>query len=110
MLASCEQNNRSNVMKAYDNGALFTVSYNQNDCTEFSRLWPCSTVKGRGAFVFNKSNGDLCDAEGTALKGNGSDWLAFSHDCQKYGEVRLSGATPNKAMQAVWGLRQNKQA
>ncbi len=75
-------------MKAYDNGCFFTVSYTPRDCEDFSRMWPCSTVKGRGAFVFTK-DGDLCDVEGSALKGDGSDWLAFSHDCQTYGMQRV---------------------
>jgi hypothetical protein len=96
-------------MKAYDNGSLFTVSYNRSDCDEFSKTWPCSTVKGRGAFVFTK-DGDLCDAEGSALKGDGSDWLAFSEDCKIYGQVRLTGATPNKAQTAVWEHRHGQTA
>jgi hypothetical protein len=96
-------------MKAYDNGCFFTVTYSSSDCEEFSRCWTCSTVHGRGSFQFKKDNGDLVGATGSASKNDGSDWLAFSHDCQKYGEVRLSGETPNKAMQAVWELRHGKE-
>lgn len=92
-------------MKAIDNGSLFTVTYNRQDCADFSRSWPCSTVKGRGAFVFDKRNGDLCDAEGSALKGDGSDWQAFSEDCRTYGENRLSGKTPFAAMAEVYTRR-----
>ena len=91
-------------MKAYDNGCFFTVSYTPSDCAEFSRSWPCSTVRGRGAFVF-QANGDICDAEGTAAKNDGTDWLAFSEDCRVYGQTRLAGATPNKAMEAVYQRR-----
>lgn len=78
-------------MKAYDNGAFFTVTFNQSDCDDFSRTWPCSSVRGRGSFQFHKS-GDLVDATGAAARGeNGSDWLAFSEDCQIYGQHRLAG-------------------
>lgn len=76
-------------MRCYDNGDLFTVTYNANDCQKFNSQWPCSTVKGKGSFQFDKRNGDLVDATGTALTGDGSEWLAFSQDCQAYGMKKL---------------------
>lgn len=76
-------------MKLYNNGSFFTVSFNEDDAREFSYSWPCSTVRGKGSFQFQKSNGDLVDASGSALKGDGSDWLAFSHDCQEWGNREL---------------------
>jgi hypothetical protein len=98
-------------MKANDNGSFFTVSYSKTDCDDFSRTWPCSTVRGRGAFVFDKRNGDLVDVEGSALKGDGPDWLAFSHDCQVYGQARLiPGSTINDAMKAVYASRHGQEA
>lgn len=76
-------------MKLYNNGSLFTVSFNEDDTREFSYSWPCSTVRGKGSFQFEKRNGDLVDASGSALKGDGPDWLAFSHDCQEWGNREL---------------------
>lgn len=78
-------------MRVYDNGSYFTVQYSRQDCENFNRMWPCSTVRGSGSFQFEKDNGDLVDATGTAAKyGDDSSWLAFSQDCQKYGESKLS--------------------
>jgi hypothetical protein len=82
-------------MRVFDNGSMFTVSYSPSDCEAFAHgragTWPCSTVKGRGSFTFDKSNGDLVDASGSATRGDGLDWLAFSRDCQDYGTMRLEG-------------------
>ena len=72
-------------VKYHDNGAGFTVSYTSADAEKFSSTWPCSTVQGRGFFGFGK-NGDLIDAGGTALRGDGLDWLAFADDCKDFGE------------------------
>ena len=77
------------VVRAYDNGSLYTVSYSADDAYAFSREWPCSTVKGSGSFQFDKHNGDLVDVTGSASRNDGSDWLAFSEDCQEYGKARL---------------------
>lgn len=74
-------------MRCYYNGCGFTVSYNEGDADDFASEWPCSTVSGKGSFAF-ESNGDLIDCEGTANDGDGADWLAFSDDCQKYGQPR----------------------
>ncbi len=76
-------------MRAYDNGCFYTVSYSALDAEEFSSKWPCSTVRGKGSFQYDKRNGDLVDATGSASRKDGDDWLAFSHDCQKYGQRRL---------------------
>lgn len=77
-------------MKTHDNGSILTVSFNDDDTRDFSDSWPCSTVRGKGSFQFQKSNGDLVDATGAALKGDGSDWLAFSQDCQEWGTRNLA--------------------
>lgn len=76
-------------MRAYDNGAFFTVTFSISDACDFSDRWPCSTVRGRGSFQFDKRNGDLVDATGAAVTGDGPDWVAFSEDCRRYGERRL---------------------
>lgn len=76
-------------MKLHDNGSLFTVSFNEDDTREFSYSWPCSTVCGKGSFQFEKRNGDLVDATGAALRGDGSDWLAFSNDCKEWAQRAL---------------------
>jgi hypothetical protein len=76
-------------MKAYDNGCYYTVAYSARDSEAFSDNWPCSTVKGSGSFQFDKRNGDLVDATGSAALNDGSDWLAFCEDCKKYGKAKL---------------------
>jgi hypothetical protein len=76
-------------MRAYDNGCFFTVTYSRNDAESFSDRWPCSTVRGAGSFQFSKRNGDLVDLTGSAAKSDGPEWVAFSEDCQRYGEKRL---------------------
>lgn len=78
-------------MRLFDNGSFYTVSYSEIDSKDFSSRWPCSTVRGRGSFQFQRSNGDLIDATGTAASGDdGADWVAFSQDCQQYGLKKLS--------------------
>jgi hypothetical protein len=74
-------------MRYYNNGAGYTVSYSARDAAAFAARWPCSTVRGHGAFAF-LANGDLCDATGSATQGDGPDWLAFSADCQAYADTR----------------------
>ncbi len=71
-------------MRTYDNGSGFTVCFNENDASDFSQLWPCSTVEGKGSFSFQE-NGDLIDASGAALHCDGHDWSAFAEDCKKFG-------------------------
>lgn len=75
-------------MRTYDNGSGYTVAYTESDAAYFSAQWPSSTVSGKGSFSY-ENNGDLIDATGTAAENDGSDWLAFSEDCQKYGESRI---------------------
>jgi hypothetical protein len=76
-------------MRYYNQGAGFRVSYNRNDADEFSSRWPCSTVEGAGWFEY--ANGDLVDRGADTRRhenADGPDWLAFSQDCQAYGEAR----------------------
>jgi hypothetical protein len=72
-------------MKTYDNGCFFIVTYNESDAEAFADEWPCSTVRGKGSWQFDKRNGDLVDATGSASRNDGLDWLAFSQDCQAHG-------------------------
>jgi hypothetical protein len=83
-------------MRYYDNGAFYTVSYSANDAAAFARRWPCSTVRGRGSFTYDARHGDLVDATGTASEIDGSDWLAFSHDCQAYAMRKRTGPPPQR--------------
>jgi hypothetical protein len=82
-------------MRAYDNGSYFTVSYSADDARAFRSEWPGSSVRGKGAWEFSKS-GDLVGAEGSASEGDGSDWLAFSQDCEAYGRAALAKRRPAK--------------
>lgn len=84
-------------MRVYDNGSYFTVSYNRDDAAEFSARWPTSTVRGKGYFEYDKRNGDLVGAGGSAERGDGPDWLAFSEDLQWYGE-RVLGIETGHAL------------
>lgn len=74
----------------YTGGSDFTVKYNQDDAAKFSDQWPGSLVDGSGWFTFQKKNGDLVDMGGGASNKDGSDWLAFSQDCQKWGEKTIA--------------------
>lgn len=75
-------------MRYYFNGFGYTVGFSHQDSQEFSRAWPCSSVEGKGSFSF-EPGGDLVDATGAALEGDGQEWLAFGQDCQKYGEPKF---------------------
>lgn len=77
-------------MRAYFNGSFYTVSFNERDAYTFRRNWPCSTVEGSGSFEYETDSGDLVGASGAAECGDGSDWLAFSEDCQRYGVKALA--------------------
>lgn len=88
-------------MRAYDNGSFFTVSYSAADASEFRSQWPGSSVRGAGSWEFDKRNGDLVGANGSAAEGDGSDWLAFSEDCQKYGEKALAAKRKRKGAKKV---------
>lgn len=80
-------------MKFFDNGAGFTVSFSRKDSADFARRWPCSTVRGSGSFAFDR-RGNLVDVSGAAARGDGSDWVAFSQDCQRFGEQSRRGRLP----------------
>ena len=78
-------------MRTYDrNGNGFTVTYSERDANRFAGRWPGSTVEGKGSFGF-AGNGDLVELGGTAMEGDGDedDWVAFSRDCQNWGEQRI---------------------
>lgn len=84
-------------MRVYDNGSLFTVTFTENDTRKFSAAWgACCPVKGRGSFQFDKKNGDLADATGAAMRGDGYEWRAFSEDCQNWGEEKLGIMTTHR--------------
>lgn len=87
-------------MRTYDNGSGFTVSYSDDDAANFAAQWPCSTVEGSGSFSFER-NGDLIGATGTAEDHDGSDWLAFSQDCQQYGEKKIQRKRISQAKKVV---------
>jgi hypothetical protein len=73
-------------MRYFNNGVGFTVAYSARDAAQFAARWPCSTVRGHGSFAFDRNG--LCDATGSAARGDGEDWAAFAQDCQRYGEAR----------------------
>ena len=83
-------------MRYYFNGSGYTVSFSEMDASDFSESWPCSSVEGKGAFGFDGA-GNLIDAEGAALEGDGDDWLSFSQDCRKYGEPKFRRDLRRKA-------------
>lgn len=77
-------------MRVSDQGAFFTVSYSRQDLEAFKRKWPAFHGSGAGSFTFEKSNGDLVDATGSAVKyGETDGWSAFADDCKKYGKGKL---------------------
>lgn len=74
-------------MRTYDDGCGFTVTFNKHDANKFVSRWPGSTVVGSGSFSFEDS-GDLIDGD-TTCSGDGADWVAFSRDCQRWGEKHI---------------------
>lgn len=89
-------------MRTHDNGAGFSVSFSRADANDFTDSWPCSTVCGSGWFAFAE-NGDLVDCH--PLNGDGDDWLAFSHDCQRFGFARIDALRRRHARQRKGGAR-----
>lgn len=73
-------------MKAYDLGSNYAVTVSAFEVGEWNRRWPCSEVRGRQRFEFEKKTGDLVDRAG---RGDGPAALALSHDAQAYGKARL---------------------
>jgi len=73
-------------MRFYDNGSFYSVSVSSSEIESFNRRWPCSILRGRYWFQFDKRNGDLVDMTGY---GDGPEVLALSQDAQKFGMERL---------------------
>lgn len=80
-------------MKVKDLGASFVVYVSEREVDEFNRRWPCSALRGRYSFTFDKRTGDLVDMTGI---GDGSEHVALSQDAQTYGEGKLGVAYPWK--------------
>ncbi len=74
-------------MRVKDRGSEYEVSFDAKDAKDFSKTWPGSKVRGSGWFRFDKKNGDIVDLKPSNK--DGGDWLAFSQDCQKFGEETL---------------------
>lgn len=72
-------------MRVHDNGSCFTVVVSRHEVDEFNRHWPCSTLRGRQRFEFDKRNGD------------GNEAVALSEDARRYGETKLGIKTPHFA-------------
>lgn len=73
-------------MKVEDHGSEFSVTVSAREVDEFNRRWPCSSLRGRQWFRFDKRHGDLVDRKG---RGDGGEAVALSHDAQAYGEKAL---------------------
>lgn len=80
-------------MRCYNLGAFYRVTYNETDAYAFNRQFPCGPVYGHGGYTFDAHNGDIVSADGSAYSGpdgNGDYvWLAWSLECQAYGDSRL---------------------
>ena len=73
-------------MRYNNQGSCFRVSYSKIDTEKFAKRWPCSAVKGSGWYEYNEV-GDLVDCSHDE---EGEGWLAFSEDCQNYGNLKHS--------------------
>jgi hypothetical protein len=76
-------------MKAYDNGAFFTVTCSERDVEGFARRWPCFGNVKPYWFQFDKRNGDLVDTNHQDGETNDHGILALCEDAKKYGIKRL---------------------
>lgn len=73
-------------MRVYDQGDCYRVTVSENEVDEFNRRWPCSSLRGRQSFTFEKRSGDLVDRSG---RGDGSEAVALSEDAEAYGKAKL---------------------
>ena len=73
-------------MRVRDLGSNYSVSVSEREVDAFNRKWPCSTLRGRYTFEFEKRSGDLVDMTGS---GDGSEHVALSQDAQEYGKRKL---------------------
>lgn len=68
-------------MRLSNEGAFYTISVSEIEVYNWNRRWPCSSLKGRQTFTFDKRNGDLVDRTG---QGDGDEALALCQDAQNY--------------------------
>lgn len=73
-------------MRVIDKGSTFVVTVSSREVADWNGCWPCSSLRGRQMFEFEKRSGDLVDREGT---GDGSEAVALSEDAQAYGCAKL---------------------
>ena len=77
-------------MRAYDNGAFYSVAISSADVIAFMRTWPCSGLSGRGIWAqFDKRNGDLVDMRHSPRDQDGPAMLALVNDGQSYAKRKL---------------------
>lgn len=67
-----------------DNAASYTVFVSAREVSEWNRRWPCSGLRGRQSFTFDRS-GDLVDRSG---EGDGPEAVALSQDAREYALAR----------------------
>lgn len=72
-------------MKVSDYGPTFGVVVSAREVRDWNARWPCSTLDGSQAFVFDKATGDLVEHQGYYENGGG-EGLALSQDAQRHGE------------------------
>lgn len=79
-------------MKAFDNGAFYSVQVSRHEVSAFNRQWPCSQLPDCAiTFEFDKRNGDLVDirAGRNTSKVDGPEAVALSNDAQAFGRARF---------------------
>jgi hypothetical protein len=78
-------------MRAFDNGAFFTVQVSTEEVYQFNRRWPCSELDGTHGitFEFDRANGDLVGCSARDHE-DGAALVALSEDAQAYGTRRLT--------------------
>lgn len=79
------------MMRAYDNGAFYSVSVGAREIADFADRWPCSGLRSLRSvwFQFDRRNGDLVDLKATGPYEDGPAMLALSQDAQAYARKRL---------------------
>jgi hypothetical protein len=75
---------RKAKMRLKQDGDFYTVFVSAREVAEWNRRWPCSSLRGRQSFTFDRK-GDLVDRYGI---GDGPEAVALSHDAQEHAFAR----------------------
>lgn len=76
------------VVRTFDNGSFYTVSFGEDEVRDFRRSWPASGLGGLRSITaqFDRRNGDLvdlqCNGRGSCERFDGPALSALADDMQ----------------------------